>query len=90
MSTIATNRYWTNFTVDRRNLRCCHLTFDRPPIKRLRRQPSPRLSDPVGLIEKLNHFRPSIQLNRKSDLLNAASEDTQAAFADAVNIAAFF
>ena len=50
MSTIETNRSWTNFRVDRR----------------------------------------TIQLNRKSDLLNAASEDTQAAFADAVNLAAFF
>jgi hypothetical protein len=32
MSTIETNRFWTNFTVDRPNLRCCQVTFDCPPI----------------------------------------------------------
>jgi len=30
MSTIETNRSWTNFRVDRRNP--CHVTFEHPPI----------------------------------------------------------
>jgi len=72
MSTIETNRSWTNFRVDRRSPRYCHVTFDHPPINAITAIAVAELSDLVGLIEKLNHFRHAIQLNRKSDLLNAS------------------
>jgi hypothetical protein len=58
MSTIETNRSWTNFRVDRRNPRYCHVTFDHPPINAITAIAVAELSDLVGLIEKLNHFRP--------------------------------
>src|ERR1700694_1375633 len=58
MSTIETNRSWTNFRGDRRNPRYCHVTFDHPPINAITAIAVAELSDLVGLIEKLNHFRP--------------------------------
>ena len=87
---LKTNRSWTNFRVDRRNPRYCHVTFDHPPINAITATAVAELSDLVGLIEKLNHFRPCNSTKSKVRLLNAASEDTQAAFADALNVAAFF
>jgi len=51
MSTIETNRSRTHFSVDRRNGRYWHVTFDHPPINTITATTVAELSDLVDLIE---------------------------------------
>jgi hypothetical protein len=42
------SRSWTHFKVDRRSPRCCHVTFDHPPINTITATTVAELSDLAG------------------------------------------